>query len=84
MNRLGERGLAGVVGDKLGAISAYHQIIDGKGVGSNDKVCKLLSGVFNLRPPQPKYTFIWDVQTILEYIKVNCRLTMCFRINFYL
>ena len=35
------------------AISAYHQTIDGKGVGSNDKVCKLLSGVFNLRPPQP-------------------------------
>ena len=36
------------------AISAYHQTIDGKGLGFNDKVCKLLSGVFNLRPPQPK------------------------------
>ena len=30
-----------------------------------------MSGVFNLRPPQPKYTFIWDVQTALTYIKVN-------------
>ena len=40
-------------------------------MGSNDKVCKLLSGVFNLRPSQPKYTFTWDVQTVLEYIKVN-------------
>ena len=52
-------------------ISAYHQSIDSKRVGSNDKVCKLFSGVFNLRPPQPKYTFTWDVQTALEYIKVN-------------
>ena len=40
------------------AISAYHQTIDGKGVGSNEKFCKLLSGVFNLRPLQPKYTFL--------------------------
>ena len=40
-------------------------------MGSNDKVCKLLSGVFNLRPPQLKYTFMWDVQIVLEYIKVN-------------
>ena len=53
------------------AISAYHQTIDSKGVSSNNKVCKLLSGVFNSRPPQPKYTFIWDVQTVLGYIKVN-------------
>ena len=53
------------------AISAYHQTIDCKGVSFNDKLRKLLSGVFNLRPPQPKYTFIWDVQTVLEYIEVN-------------
>ena len=52
-------------------ISAYHQTIDGKGVGLNDKVCKLFSGVFNFHPPQPKCTFIWDVQTVLEYIKMN-------------
>ena len=30
------------------AISSYRQNIDVKGVGSNDKVCILLSGVFNL------------------------------------
>ena len=52
-------------------ILAYHQIIDGKGVGSNDKVYKLLSGEFNICPPQPKYTFTRDVQTVLEYIKMN-------------
>ena len=53
------------------AITAYHQTIDGKGVGYNEKFCKLLPGVFNLRPPQPKYAFISDVQTVLEHIKVN-------------
>ena len=41
------------------AILAYHHTTDGKVVGSNGKVCKLLSGVFNL------------LQTVLEYIKVN-------------
>ena len=30
-----------------------------------------MSGVFNSGPPQPKYTFIWDAQTVLGYIKVN-------------
>jgi len=53
------------------AISAYHSLIDGKRVGSNAKVCDLLSGVFNSRPPQPKYTFIWDIQIVLNYIKSN-------------
>ena len=33
-------------------------------MSSNDKVCKFFLA-------QPKYTFIWDVQTVLEYIKVN-------------
>ena len=53
------------------AISVYHQTIDGKGVGFNDMVYKLLSGVFNLCPPQPEHTFIRDVETVLQYIKVN-------------
>jgi len=51
------------------AISAYHDLVDGKKIGSHVKVCELLTGVFNSRPPQPKYTFIWDVQVVLDYIK---------------
>ena len=60
-----------IINSHRSPISAYHQTFDGKRVASNDKVCKLFSGVFNLCPPQPKHTFIWDVQTVLEYIKVN-------------
>ena len=32
-------------------------------------VSQLMQGVFNARPPQLKYTFIWDVQMVLNFIK---------------
>ena len=51
--------------------SAFHDKIDGKKVGSLTSVCDLMKGVFNLRPPQTKYTCIWDVQIVLHYIKEN-------------
>ena len=38
------------------AISAYHEKAEGIPIGQHPKVCQLLSGVFNKRPPQPKYT----------------------------
>ena len=43
------------------AILAYHVNIDGKSVGKHPKVCVLMAGMFNQRPPQPRYAFIWDV-----------------------
>ena len=51
------------------AIPAYHEYIDGKPVGQHPKVCALLKGMFNQRPPQPRYVFIWDVKVMLNYIK---------------
>ena len=50
------------------AISAYHEYIDGKPVGQHPLVCSALKGVFNLRPPQPKYVFIWDVEVVLKFM----------------
>ena len=50
-------------------ISAYHNLIGGKILGVHPKVCELLTG--NQRPPQPKHTFIWDVQVVLDYMKEN-------------
>lgn len=50
-------------------LSAYHKHIDGKAVGQHPKIVQLMSGVFYTRPPQPKYCFIWDVNTVLDYIK---------------
>ena len=40
------------------AISAFHQQIQEKPVVENPRVCALLAGIFNSRPPQPKYCFI--------------------------
>ena len=44
------------------AISASHEGIDGKNIGENLQVSSLITGIFNQRPPQPKYTYICDVQ----------------------
>ena len=33
-------------------------------------VKRFLKGVFELRPSMPKYTFIWDVEVILDFLKI--------------
>ena len=53
------------------AISAYHNFINGKPIEKHPKVCALLTGIFNERPPQPRYSFIWNVDVVLTYIKNN-------------
>jgi len=52
------------------AISAYHIPIEGQPVGRHPRVSALLTGVFNLRPPLPRYSFVWDVSEVLEYIRL--------------
>ena len=32
-------------------------------------MCALLAGIFNSRPPQPKYCFTRNVQTVIEFIR---------------
>ena len=34
--------------------------------------CKV---VLSERPPQPRYVFIWDIQTVLDFVK--CQLSRC-------
>ena len=51
------------------AISAYHIGIDGSKVGDNPQVSSLLTGIYNRRPPKPRYTFIWDANVVVDYIK---------------
>ena len=50
-------------------ISALHSNIEGRPVGEHPQVSSLITGVFNNRPPSPKYSFIWDVQLVLDYLK---------------
>ena len=52
------------------AISAYHCYVEGKPVGQHKQVC-VLRGVFTKKPPQPRYTFAWVVQVVLDFVKNN-------------
>ena len=38
-------------------------------IGNHPTVSVLMSGIFNKRPPQPKYPFIWDVETVLDFLR---------------
>ena len=54
------------------AISVYQVHIEGNRVGKHPLLCSLMSGVFNGRPPKPRYLFVWDVVwEILSFVKVN-------------
>ena len=51
------------------AISAFHEYIDGLPAGKYPRICSLVSGVFNLRPPKPRYMFVWDLKQVLDFLK---------------
>ena len=59
------------IGCHKSAISAFHDYVDGKPFGQHPEVCVLVSGIFNNRPPQPKYMFVWSVESVINYIKTN-------------
>ena len=50
-------------------MSAFHEGIDGKSIDENPQVNSLITGIFNQRPPQPRYICIWDVKLVLGYLK---------------
>ena len=45
-----------------------HERVDGHSVGQHSLVTRLLKGVFNERPPLPRYTSTWNVQSVLSHI----------------
>ena len=53
------------------ALSAFHYKLDCLQIGEHPHVSSLVAGVFNKRLTQPKYSFIWYIQTALGYIKGN-------------
>lgn len=46
-----------------------HPPIDGVVIGKHPLVSRLMRGIFNSRPPQPRYSYAWDVGRVLEYIR---------------
>ena len=51
------------------ALSSTLCPCDNVTVVSHPLVCRLLKGIFHLRPPQPRYSVTWDVSTLTEYLK---------------
>ena len=52
-------------------VSEYHSYVDEKPVGNHPRVCALLTVVLNQISPQPHYTFVWDVEIVLLYLKTS-------------
>ena len=46
-----------------------HQPIEEVPVGKHPLICRLLKGIYNTRPPQPRYSTTWDVSKVLNYIR---------------
>ena len=46
-----------------------HLPVDGICVGSHPFISRLMKGIFNLRPPFPRYVQTWDVSVVLHYLK---------------
>ena len=46
-----------------------HEEVDGTRIGKHPLVSRFLKGVFNCRPPVPKYSCTWDVDIVLSYLK---------------
>ena len=51
------------------AISSVHEKVDGCEVGQHPLVARILKGIFHERPPQPRYSEAWNVDTVTTYIE---------------
>ena len=51
------------------AISSVHEKIDGIQVGKHPIVSRMLKGVFNERPPRPKYESVWKLDQVLTMFR---------------
>ena len=50
------------------AVSMTHKHVEGVPIGQLPLVTRLLKGVHNSRPPQPRYSSTWDVDVVLSYL----------------
>ena len=52
-----------------GALSSIGLNFDGFKAGSHPLVVRFMKGVFALRPSQPRYSAVWDVNQVLTYLR---------------
>ena len=51
------------------ALSTIVVLSNNASFGTHPLVCRFMKGVFEMRPSLPRYKDIWDVSTVLEYLK---------------
>ena len=51
------------------AIISVHDKVEGANVGQHPTIIRLLIGIYHDGPPLPRYTSIWNVQKVLDYIE---------------
>ena len=54
------------IGCHRSVISVFHDYVEGKPVGQHPEVCALVSGIFNNRPPQSRYMFVWSMESVIN------------------
>jgi len=57
------------IGTHRSALSAFIKIEGVPSLGKHHLVSRFMAGVFNLRPPLPRYIHIWDVNVLLQYFR---------------
>ena len=51
------------------ALSSILQLPGLERIGEHNLVSWFMKGVFNLKPPQPHYSKMWDIKKVLLYFK---------------
>ena len=51
------------------AVSVTHDRSEGLPLGQHPVVTRIMKGIYNSRPPKPKYTSTWDVTKVTTYLK---------------
>jgi len=46
-----------------------HDHVEGIPMGQHPLVSRLLKGIYNSRPPQPRYTTTWDVDIVVKFLQ---------------
>lgn len=71
LTKLFEEGLSySSLNSARAALSSFAVIPNGEGtIGSHALVARFMRGVFNLKPPLPRYEEIWDVKPVLNLLR---------------
>ncbi len=51
------------------SIASAHDRVEGMSIGQDPVITRLMAGIANSRPPQSRYTAMWDISIVLRYLE---------------